>query len=92
MKSVLQRGDMFYVSGGLFRCAACLTQVLFALNERYFVNEKGSMKVVESFELRSAGFGKCVGDVLAQPGNNAAQLRTSIQQFRELVQAVQELC
>ncbi len=87
-----ERGDVFYVTGALFRCAACLAQVLFALNERYFINEKGAMKTLESFELRPAGFGKAVADVLAQPGNNAAQLRTSIQQFRELVQAVQELC
>ncbi len=87
-----ERGDTFYVSGALFRCVACLTQVLFALNEHYFVNEKGAIKAIESFERRPAGFAQTVADVLAQPGGNAAQLRTSIQQFRELVQAVQELC
>ena len=37
------RGDTFYVAGCLFRCAACLVQAVFALNGRYFLNEKGSV-------------------------------------------------
>lgn len=86
------RGDTFYVTGALFRCAASLTQVLFALNEQYFLNEKGAINAIESFPLHPPEFKKTITDVLAQPGANAAQLRTSIQQFRELVQAVQELC
>lgn len=86
------RGDTFYVSGALFRCAASLAQALFALNEQYFINEKGSIKAIESFQLHPEGFARTITDVLAQPGNNAAQLHTSIQQFRELVQATQELC
>ncbi len=28
------RNDAFYVAGSLFRCAACMVQALFALNER----------------------------------------------------------
>jgi predicted nucleotidyltransferase len=86
------RSDTFYVSGTLFRCAAALTQVLFALNEQYCINEKGALKAVETLPRHPDGFSKTVIDVLAQPGHNTAQLRASIQQFRELIQAVQELC
>jgi hypothetical protein len=39
------RGDTFYVSGCLFRCAACVVQAVFAVNGRYFLNEKGSVAI-----------------------------------------------
>src|SRR5918998_1075114 len=41
------RGDTFYVSGCLFRCAACMVQALFALNERHLINEKGSVEATD---------------------------------------------
>jgi len=52
------------VVGCLFRCAACLVQVLYALNERYFVNEKGSARAADSFPFHPAGF----GEILDRPG------------------------
>jgi hypothetical protein len=33
-------------------------QALFALNERYFVNEKGSVGAADSFAIRPEGFGE----------------------------------
>lgn len=38
------RGDIHYVSGAFFRTAGCWNQVLFALNDRYLMNEKGSLQ------------------------------------------------
>lgn len=35
------RGDTAYVAGCCFRAVACLCQVLFAVNGRYLLNEKG---------------------------------------------------
>lgn len=86
-----ERGDVFHVTGCLFRCVACLVQVLFALNEQYFVNEKGSVQAVDTFELRPEGFGEIVSAVLAQPGTSADELLTSIRRLEELVQAVRQL-
>jgi hypothetical protein len=83
-----ERGDVFYVAGCLFRCAACLVQVLFALNERYFLNEKGSMQVVGSFVLRPEGFGEITSAVPARPGGDASQLRASLQRLEQLIQEV----
>jgi predicted nucleotidyltransferase len=83
-----ERGETFYVAGCVFRCVACLVQVLFALNERYFVNEKGSVKTVESFSYRPDAFGETVSAVLAQPGDRPERLTESIEQLAELVRAV----
>jgi predicted nucleotidyltransferase len=86
-----QRGDVFYVSGCLFRCAACLVQVLFALNERYFVNEKGSVKAAGSFPLRPEGFEATVSTVLAEPGGDPARLAQSVRRFEQLLGAAREI-
>ncbi|MGI8858559.1 MAG: nucleotidyltransferase family protein, partial [Rubrobacteraceae bacterium] len=86
-----KRGEVPYVGGCLFRCGACLMQALFALNERYFVNEKGSVKTAGSFALCPDGFEKTVSDVLAEPGRDAAGLRTNVRRFERLVEAVRSL-
>ncbi len=85
------RGDVFYVAGCLFRCAACLVQVLFAVNERYFVNEKGSVKVAGSFPLCPEGFEGVVSHVLSEPGMDPARLSESVREFERLVQETREL-
>src|SRR5690606_16582965 len=46
------RGDVAYVAGCAFRAVACLLQVLFALNEQYWLNEKGALALAEGFALR----------------------------------------
>ncbi len=90
-RSSAKRGDAFYVAGCLFRCAACMSQTLFALNERYLINEKGSVEVVDRLPLRPAGFAQTVGSVLASPGKSAEQLESSVGRFEELVEAAERL-
>jgi len=87
-----ERGDVFYVAGCLFRCSACLVQVLFALNERYFINEKGSVQVVDSCARRPEGFGETVTDVLARPAGSVAKLRSSLRRMENLREEVHNLC
>ena len=54
------RGDRYHVTGSVFRSLACVVQVLFAVNERYFVNEKRSVEAVRSFERRPGSFDAAV--------------------------------
>jgi len=85
------RGDVFAAAGNLFRCVACLVQVLFALNETHFINEKGAVCTAAAFALRPDGFGATVSNVLARPGT-AATLQSSVHQLRHLVADVRALC
>ncbi len=39
----IARGDQTHVAGCLYRSLACVAQVLFALNARYLINEKGAL-------------------------------------------------
>jgi predicted nucleotidyltransferase len=80
------RGDASYVAGCLFRCVACLIQVLHALNEQYFLNEKGAVAAIDSFPRRPAGFGVKISDALAQLGESG------VAALEALVHDVRQLC
>ncbi len=45
------RADVSYVAGRLFRGVSCLLQALFALNECYWMNEKGAVAIADAFLL-----------------------------------------
>lgn len=40
----IARGDRSHVAGCLYRSLACIAQLLFALNERYLINEKAALQ------------------------------------------------
>ncbi|HLZ01914.1 MAG TPA: nucleotidyltransferase domain-containing protein [Bradyrhizobium sp.] len=43
------RGEQTHIAGCVYRALACLAQVLFALNERYLINEKGALQEAATF-------------------------------------------
>lgn len=86
------RDDSYYVAGSLFQCASCLAQALFALNRRYYINEKGFMRAVDSFPLRPDEFGDTIMAVLAHPGETAQELSDSIERLAVIVRATEQLC
>ena len=53
-KKSINRTDIAYVAGGCFRGVMCLLQVVFALNEQYWLNEKGAVALADTFRLRPA--------------------------------------
>jgi predicted nucleotidyltransferase len=86
------RGDTYYVTGCLFRSAACMVQALFALNGRYLINEKGSVEAANSLPLHPADFSETVNSVLARPGERPEELEDSVGSLENLLNAVEELC
>jgi len=45
------RPDSTHIAGCVHRSLACIAQVLFALNERYLINEKGALEEAETFPV-----------------------------------------
>lgn len=90
-KSVV-RGDVFHVIGSLFRCAACLTQTIFALNERYWLNEKGAIQTAGGQPLCPVNFAARVQRVLSHAGVGPAGLEASVDLFAALVDETRALC
>jgi hypothetical protein len=43
------RGEQTHVAGCAYRALICIAQVLFAVNERYLINEKGALAESETF-------------------------------------------
>jgi hypothetical protein len=85
------RGDVLHVAGNLFRAAAALVQVLFALNERYVMNEKGALETIAGLSRRPLDFAEVTAAVLARPGESADALLASIDRMAALVTAVREI-
>lgn len=52
----ISRGDVVYASGCCFRAAMCMLQILFAINEAYWLNEKGAVLMTETFSRRPQDF------------------------------------
>lgn len=77
------RGDTFC----LFRCAAALVQVVFALNDRYFVNEKRSVETADRLPFHPDGFARIVREVRGSLGRTPTELAVALGRFDELVKA-----
>src|SRR5581483_7195400 len=65
------RNDTVQVVGFLYRAAAVMVQTLFALNERYCINEKGAALQVEGFPIHPERFYERITLPLAQAGHSA---------------------
>lgn len=81
------RGDVYNAVGGLMRTAGHLTQVLFALNRVYFLNDKGALDAVARFALAPPDCAARVCALLAAPGADAAALTASIAAMQSLLDA-----
>lgn len=87
-----QRGDVTQVVGYLYRAVAVMVQVLFAINERYCINEKGAAAQVEAFPLHPISFYARIRSVLAAPGKKPDVLAWNISILETVYADVQELC
>ncbi len=83
-----KRGDVTYVTGALYRAVSALVQVLFALNEKWFVNEKGSVDAIERFPIAPKNFPKTVERIFNKPGPD---LLASVKAIRALEVEVRAL-
>ena len=64
-RSAPPKGDVTYIAGCGFRALACAAQVLFALNRRYVINEKGATAGAARLPLTGANLTERVKSGLA---------------------------
>lgn len=55
--------DIYYLSGHIFRAVSCLNQVLFALNEKYCLNEKKAVLRIDGFKFKPKNYQKRVTEI-----------------------------
>ncbi len=86
-----ERGDVMYVAGCLFRAAGFMTLVLYALNRRFFLNEKGAFAESRGFAIKPARFHDTVASVLGNVGATPAELAASVVSFQSLAAELRQL-
>lgn len=86
------RGDAYMAVGCLTRVVAMLTQVLFALNDTYFLTDKGALERIDAFPLRPDGYAAAVRDLLGHPGTTRAKLEAAAGRLEALHGQVAALC
>jgi predicted nucleotidyltransferase len=67
----LDRGDVSYLAGCVFRAVACLCQTLFAVNGVYLLNEKGAVATADGFTRRPSDFADRIATIYADLGTGA---------------------
>jgi hypothetical protein len=86
----LDRGDVSHLAGSAFRAVASLCQVLFALNGRWLLNEKGAVAAVDGFALKPTDFSRRVAHIYADLG--AGSHAAGLDRLEALVVDTQHLC
>jgi len=82
------KGDIYNTVGCLTRITSNLTQALFALNERYYLRDKGIMATIGAFTHLPDGYVEQINAILAHPGSTAAELTQTVQQLTQSWHAV----
>lgn len=82
----ISRRDVTYAAGCCFRGVICLMQTLFALNEQYWMNEKGAVALASTFSLCPAQLQKRVDEMFASLAAEETAIAGAINQLQGLVQ------
>ncbi len=82
------RSDVYNTVGCLTRGLSYLTQVLYALNERYFVSDKGALEAVTHFSVQPQAYAARARQILARPGTNAEDLSLAVKSLEGLFRDV----
>jgi predicted nucleotidyltransferase len=88
----IPRGEQTHIAGCTYRALCCIAQVLFALNRRYLINEKGALMEAAGFPATLFDLDNRVGRIWAAIGTSAfasavADLRAIEAELQALVRA-----
>ncbi len=90
-QSFAAAGDVYSTVGCLTRIAANLTQVLFALNQTYFMSDKRAMDILARFSVLPANYVEKLTAILAQPGHTTEALGRTVTALAATWQSVVDL-
>lgn len=78
------RGEVYFVTGCLARVVHCFVQVLYAINETYYLSEKKLATDISSFSVLPENFLERIYTLLGATGTISAQLQESLVQAEAL--------
>ncbi|WP_136605359.1 nucleotidyltransferase domain-containing protein [Paenibacillus dokdonensis] len=87
----IHKTDVAYIAGCCFRSLSCLNQVLYALNECYWMNEKGAVAIADSFNVAPRQYSNKVNAILGLVTNDRNNLERSLSLLRDLILETESL-
>lgn len=81
----IYKKDVSYIAGCCFRSVSCLNQVLFALNEAYWMNEKGAAAIADSFSLVPSNYSYRVNNILTLVTEDQDDLEKALRMLDDLI-------
>lgn len=88
----ISREDIYNTAGCMTRAAILLVQVLFALNETYFINDKTALIEIEGFGRKPQLFSQRIQEIVGHCGTTPAECRASLDLMRSLFLEIKRLC
>jgi hypothetical protein len=85
------RGEVYMVAGCLARAIHCLVQVLYALNETYYISEKQLARDVAAFGVLPERFLERVYAILGKVGIGSERLQEALKEVEALYDDVARL-
>jgi len=85
-----ERSDVTYAAGCCFRSLMCMLQVLFAVNQTYWLNEKGAVALAETFSRKPESFQARVHETFRSLDANPPSLQKAIAILEELSREIHE--
>ena len=85
-------GNVFFVAGCLTRIASSIIQVLYALNETYFVSDKRLRNDLEQFNSKPRDFGMRLDRMLGDIGRDSKELSETLLNAQILLSEIIGLC
>ncbi|WP_169082452.1 nucleotidyltransferase domain-containing protein [Paenibacillus sp. PL91] len=87
----ISRKDVSYVAGHLFRAVSCLTQILFAINKVYLLNEKGAIAACAAFPRSPDRFEARIRHSFTLLTDDKKRMESSIDEVEALVKETKRL-
>lgn len=87
----IYKKDLSYIAGCCFRSVSCLNQVLFAINETYWMNEKGATAIADSFSIVPSKYFRRINEIFTLITEDQEYLKKAINMMRELIQETENL-
>lgn len=87
----IARKDVVYASGCFYRIAACLLQVLYAINKTYIMNENGALDKINTLTIMPPDFRSRIDDIFNSVSSDPDRLGVLIERFTIIVKEVEDL-
>ncbi|WP_096187081.1 nucleotidyltransferase domain-containing protein [Evansella halocellulosilytica] len=90
-KDNVNKDDLSYVSGHCFRSISCLNQVIFAMNEKYCINEKKAVRMIEAFDQKPTDYKRRIDEIVTSISSNVDSTKQGIEKLESLLSETERL-